>query len=83
MNVTAVVLLPLHNVWLAGWFTVGVGPTVTDAVIVGPGQLANEGVIVNMVVPSIVPAFINVPEISPIPEAAIPVNPAVLSLVQL
>ena len=82
-NVTATVAVPLHNVWLAGCVTTGNAFTVTLAVIDGPAQPPNEGIMVNVVVPATAPVLTNVPEILPVPEAAMPVKVAVLSLVQL
>jgi hypothetical protein len=77
------VLAALHNVWLAGCVTTGVGFTVTDAIIPGPGQPANDGVMVNVVVIGAVVVLTNVPAILPVPDAAIPVRLTVLSLVQV
>lgn len=51
VNVTGAVGSPLQTVWLGGTgLTVGVGFTVTVAVIDGPGQPLAVGIIVNVVV---------------------------------
>jgi hypothetical protein len=39
VKATGAVLEPLHNTWLATGFTIGVGSTVTDAVMLGPVQV--------------------------------------------
>lgn len=81
---TAVVVAPLHTVWLAGWFTIGVGFTVTVAIIGTPAHPPNDGVMVNVTITGNVAVVVNVPVIVlPVPAAAIPVAVATLSLVQL
>jgi len=66
---------------------VGVGNTVTVAVIDGPVQvtpaLVYVGVIVNVTIIVALVVLLSVPEISPVPLAAIPVTVALLSLTQL
>jgi hypothetical protein len=60
----------------------GVGLTSTVAVIGVPAQLFAVGVMVNVTVIGEAVVFVSVPEILfPLPLAAIPVTPAVLSLV--
>lgn len=61
----------------------GAAPTTTVAVIGVPGHPFATGVIVNVTVTGEAVVFVNVPEISPLPLAAIPVTIAALSLVQL
>ena len=63
--------------------TVGVGFTATVAVIAVPGQPLAVGVMVNVTVTSALVVLFNVPVISPLPLAAIPVTVTVLFLVQL
>ena len=83
LNNTGAVSVPLHTVWLAGWSTVGVGATITVAVVVGPGQPLAVGVIVNVTVTGAFVVLVNIPVIGvPEPLAAIPVTVALLSLVQ-
>ena len=60
---------------------VGVGFTITVAVIGAPGQPLAVGVIVKVTVMGAVVVFVNVPLILPEPLAAIPVTVAVLFLV--
>ena len=75
--------LPEQMVCEAGVATaLGVGLTRTVAVIGVPEQPLAEGVIVNVTVTGALVVLVRVPEISPEPFAAIPVTPAVLSLVQ-
>ena len=66
---------------------VGVGNTVTVAVIDGPKQvtpaLVKLGVIVNVTVIVALVVFVSVPLILPVPLFAIPVTVTVLSLTQL
>ena len=61
----------------------GVGLTNTVAVMDGPGQPLAVGVIVNVTVIGAKVVLVNMPLISPLPLAAMPVTVAVLSLVQL
>lgn len=82
VNTTGAVIVPLHTVWLAGWSTVGVGATITVAVIGAPGQPLAVDVIVNVTVTGAFVVLVNVPVIGvPEPLAAIPVTVALLSLV--
>ena len=75
--------LPEQMVCEAGVATAfGVGFTTTVAVIGAPGQLFAVGVMVNVTVIGALVVLVSVPEISPEPLAAMPVTPAVLSLVQ-
>jgi len=68
----------------AGTVATGVGFTKTVAVIGAPGVQPNAvGVIVNVTVTGAFVVFVNVPDIFPLPLAAIPVTLAVLFLVQL
>jgi hypothetical protein len=83
VNVTAVVAAPLHNTWLAGVFTLGVGLTVSVAIIAGPSQPFILGIIVKVTITGVVAVVVNVPAILPVPLAAIPVAVATLSLVHL
>ena len=61
--------------------TFGVGLTITVAVIGVPWQLLAVGVIVKFTVTGAFVVFVSVPEILPLPVAAIPVTGPVLSLV--
>ena len=74
-----------QTVWLAGAeLTVGVGLTITLAVVVDEGQPFAVAVIVNIVVCEVFVVLVNVPAIlGPVPLAAIPVRFAVLSLIQV
>lgn len=83
VKLTASVLLPLHNVWLETGFIVGLGLTTTVAVIEVPAQPLAVGVIVKVTVTGALVVFVRVPEMSPLPEATMPVTLAVLFLVQL
>ena len=83
MKFTGAVLDPLHNTWLGIGLTVGVGSTVTVAVIDGPTQPLAVGVMVKTVVCITPTALVSVPEILPVPLAGMPVSVMVLSLVQL
>lgn len=83
VNVTGVVALLLHTTWFAGWFTSGIGSTVTVAVIGVPEHPLLDGVIVKVTVTGALVVLVSVPLILPEPLAAIPVAVAVLSLVQL
>jgi len=60
----------------------GIGLTKTAAVIAVPAQPFAVGVIVKVTVTGALVVFVNVPEIFPLPLAAMPVTVAVLSLVQ-
>ena len=62
---------------------VGVGFTNTVAFMGVPGQPFAVGVIVKVTVIAAFVVLVKIPEIFPLPFAAIPVTPAVLSLVQL
>jgi hypothetical protein len=83
VKVTAVVLVPLHTVWLAGVFTLGVGLTVSVAIIAGPSQPFILGIMVKVTITGVVPVVVKVPVILPVPLAAMPVAVATLSLVHL
>ena len=83
VKVTGAVGAPLHTTWLAGWFTSGVGLTVTVAVIAAPGQPFAVGMMVKVTVTGTLVVLVKVPLILPAPLAAIPVTVATLSLVQL
>lgn len=83
LNVTAVVADRLHTTWLDTAFTVGIGFTITVAVIGVPVQPLALGVIVKVTVTGAVVVLVNVPEILPVPLAAMPVTAVVLSRVQL
>ena len=61
----------------------GIGFTSTLAVIGVPVHPLAVGVTVNVTVSGAVVVFVNVPVISPVPFAAIPVTEIVLSLVQV
>jgi hypothetical protein len=86
VKVTAVVVAPLHNVWLATAFTVGVGLTVIVNVIGVPVQvtppLVKLGVTVTVATTGVVPGFVAVKlAMLPVPDAASPM--LVLLFVQL
>jgi hypothetical protein len=83
VKVTADVAPPLHITWLTGWFTDGVGYIVSIAIIDGPLQPLMLGVIVNVTITGVFTVVVKVPEILPVPLAAIPVAATTLSLVQL
>ena len=84
VKLTGAVAKPLHTVWLATGFTVGIGLTVTVAVVVGPVQPLALGVIVKVTVIGALAALVRDPEIGePAPLAGIPVTVATLSLVQV
>ena len=83
LKFTAVVADPLQTNWLAGATTVGVGLTVTVAVIVGPVQLPCVGIIVKVTSTGALVVLVSAPLILPDPLAAIPVTATLLSLVQL
>ena len=83
VKVTADVAPPLHTTWLTGWFTDGVGYIVSIAIIDGPLQPLMLGVIVNVTTTGVFTVVVKVPEILPVPLAAIPVAATTLSLVQL
>ena len=70
-------------VWLGGVATAfGVGFTRTVAVIDAPTQLFAVGVIVKVTVIGALVVFVSAPEISPVPQAAMPVTEPVLLRVQ-
>ena len=74
---------PEQIVWLDGVITtLGVGFTITVAVVVEPGQLFADGVTVNVIVIGAVVKLVNEPEIFPLPLAGKPVTPK-LSLVHV
>ena len=73
----------LHTTWSAGCVTFGVGLTITVAVIAGPTQVPDVGVMVKVTVTGALVVLVRVPLIFPEPLAAIPVTETVLSLVQL
>ena len=61
----------------------GTGFTVTVAVVFGPTQVPEVGVIVKVTVTGAVVVLVNVPLILPVPLAAMPVTATVLFLVQV
>jgi hypothetical protein len=82
LNVTGAVAAPLHTVWFGGTgLTVGVGFTVTVAVIGAPVHPLAVGVIVNVVVCTTLVVLVSVPLMLPVPFAAMPVKFTRLSLV--
>ena len=87
--ITIVVIgVPEQLVWFCGVATAfGVGLTSTVAVILGPVHvtpaLVKVGVIVNVTVTGAKVVLVSVPDILPVPLAAIPVTVATLSLTQL
>jgi len=84
VNAIVVIATPEHFVWLDGVaVTFGVGFTNTVAVIAAPAQPFAVGVIVNVTVTGATVVLVSVPEISPLPLAAIPVTATVLSLVHV
>ena len=82
LKFTAVVVVPLHTVWLLTLFTVGVGLTVMVNVSVAPVQPVAVGVTVMVAVAGAVPVLVavNAP-ILPVPLAARPMD--VVLFVQL
>jgi len=81
LNVIPVIDAPEHIDWLGVLATtVGIGLTTTVAVVVAPLHVP-EDVIVKVTVTGASVVFVNDPEISPEPLAAIPVTAVVLSLV--
>jgi len=81
---TGAVAVPLHTTWLATGFTVGVGKTVTVAVMFGPAQPLAVGVMVKVTTCVTAVVLVSVPLIGePDPLAAIPVTFTLLSLVQV
>ena len=84
LNTIVVIAVPEQIVCDEGVATAfGVGLTNTVAVMDGPGQPLAVGVIVNVTVIGAKVVLVNMPLISPLPLAAIPVTVTVLSLVQL
>ena len=82
LNITGAVGALLHTVWLGGTgLTVGVGFTVTVAVMAAPTHPLAVGVIVNVVVCATLVVLVSVPLILPEPLAAMPVKFTVLFLV--
>ena len=81
LNVTGAVGAPLQTAWLGIGLTVGVGFTVTVAVIGAPTQPLAVGVIVNVVVCAVLVVLVSVPLMLPLPDAAMPVKLTRLSLV--
>ena len=75
--------LLMMNTCIVGAVMVGVGLTVTVAVVVGPAHPLAVGVIVNVVVCIVLVLLVRVPEILPLPDAGIPVRFTVLVLVQV
>ncbi len=83
-NTIGVIDVPEQIVWLDGVaIEFAVGFTTTAAAIGAPGQPLAVGVIVNVTVTGAVVVLVRVPEILPVPLAAIPVAVAVLSLVHV
>jgi hypothetical protein len=82
VNVTAVVLAPLHTTWSVGSVRVGVGLTVMVNICGVPTQVANTGVTVMVAITGTPVAFtpVNTPML-PVPLAASPMD--VVLLVQL
>ena len=75
VNVIAVVLEPLHTVWLATAPTVGIGFTVIVKLLGVPGQLLAVGVTVMVATTGAVPGFWAVKlAILPVPLAARPMD---------
>ena len=73
---------PLQSTWLGTWFAIGVGNTVTVAVIAGPGQPLAVGMIVNVTSCVTAVLLVSVPVIGfAVPLAAMPVTFTKLSLV--
>jgi len=84
LSTIVVIGLAEHIVWLDGVaVAVGVGFTVTVAVIGAPEQPLAVGVMVKVTVTGALVVLLSVPEILPEPLAAIPVTVATLSLTQL
>ena len=84
LSTIVVIGTPEQTVWLDGVaVAVGVGFTVTVAVIGAPGQPLAVGVIVKVTVTGAAVVLLSVPLILPDPLAAIPVTVATLSLTQL
>ena len=83
VKATAVVVERLHTTWLLTAFIVGIGLTITVAVIGVPVHPLADGVIVKVTVTGAVVVLVSVPVILPVPLAAIPVTAVVLSRVQL
>ena len=84
LNTIVVIAFAEHIVCEAGVATaLGVGLTITVAVIAAPGQLLAVGVMVNVTVIGALVVFVNEPLIFPEPFAAMPVTVPVLSRVQL
>ena len=86
VNVTGAVGDPLHNTWLAGWATVGVGFTVIVNVIDGPVQvtpaLVYTGTTMIVATAGVAPAFVAIKlGIFPVPLSARPIE--ALELVQV
>lgn len=76
--------MPEHLVCVKGRTeAIGVGLTVTVAITGVPSQPPAFAVMVNVTITGEVVVLVKVPEISPVPEAAMPVTEAVLFLVQL
>ena len=84
VKVIVVIATPEHFVWLDGVaVTFGVGFTNTVAVMAAPVQPLAVGVIVNVTVTGAAVVLVSVPEMLPLPLAAIPVAATVLSLVHV
>ena len=81
MKLTGDVGLPLQTTWFETGLTVGIGLTITVAVVVGPAQPLALGVMVKVTVIGALVALVRLPEIGePAPDAGIPVAVATLSL---
>ena len=84
VSTIVVIALPEQIVCDEGVATaLGVGLTITVAVVEGPGQPFAVGVIVKVTVIGAKVVFVKVPDILPEPLAAMPVTVPVLSLIQL
>lgn len=82
LNGTAVVVAPAQSIWLAGWFTLGVGFTVIVKLTDEPPQPVELGVTVIVAVCTVVVVLVAVKAaILPVPDAARPIP--VLLFVQL
>ena len=82
LNVIAVIVLPEQMVCDTGvLITTGDGFTRTVAVNAAPGQPLADGVMVKVTVMGAAVVLVTVPLMFPLPLAAIPVTPVVLSLV--
>ena len=73
----------LQSVWLEGVTNSDIGLTITEAVLIIPGQLSGLGVIVKVTITGKLMVLFNIPVISPDPLAEIPLATSVLSRVQV